>query len=257
MRLLLNEIDPSTGAGAAVDRETLTRLYAYPEGRPWLRSNMVTTLDGAATGDDGRTGSINTSADRDVFALLRALADVILVGAGTARAERYGRPDPVAEDLAGVRTGRPPAPALAVVSRSGRVPERLVDVASDASGEVVLATCAGAGSSAIDEARRELGEGNVLVVGDAEVDLPALIQALAARGWSRILCEGGPHLLHDLVAADLVDEHCLTIVPRMVAGVHPRILVGDPVYRDAVPRLLLESDGTLLGRWVLTPDRGA
>src|SRR3954451_700770 len=81
-------------AGERLDDDTLARLYAYPAldgGESWLRVNFVSTLDGAATGADGRSGSINTGADREVFALLRALADVVLVGAGTARAEGYRR----------------------------------------------------------------------------------------------------------------------------------------------------------------------
>ena len=69
----------------------LTHLYRYP-GRPWLRANMISSLDGAATGPDGLTGSINGPADLRVFTTLRALADVVVVGAGTVRAEGYGQP---------------------------------------------------------------------------------------------------------------------------------------------------------------------
>ena len=80
---------------ASLDDDALAALYGYPRGvtaeRPWVRANFVSTLDGAATGADGRSGSINTGADREVFALLRALADVVVVGAGTARAEGYRR----------------------------------------------------------------------------------------------------------------------------------------------------------------------
>ena len=80
---------------AGLDDDALAALYGYPHGvaaeRPWVRANFVSTLDGAATGPDGRSGSINTGADREVFALLRALADVVVVGAGTARAEGYRR----------------------------------------------------------------------------------------------------------------------------------------------------------------------
>src|SRR3954466_1045562 len=84
-------------AGERLDDDTLARLYAYPlldGGESWLRVNFVSTLDGAATGADGRSGSINTGADREVFALLRALADVGVIGAGTAGGGGYGRPVP-------------------------------------------------------------------------------------------------------------------------------------------------------------------
>lgn len=96
-----------------------------------------------------------------------------------------------------------------------------------------------------------LGTENVLVAGDDAVDLAEATQSLAARGWRRVLCEGGPRLLRDLLAAELVDELCLTVVPTVVAGDHPRILAGAETVHDLEPRLLLEEDGTLLGRWAV------
>ena len=90
------------------DTDDLAELYAVPR-TPWLRVNMITTLDGAATGESGRSGSINNAVDKRVFHRLRALADVIVVGAGTARIEGYGP------------AGRP----MVVVSRSGELPEGL------------------------------------------------------------------------------------------------------------------------------------
>ena len=261
MRLLLNEIDPSIAPGTEVEGAPLSALYAYPErdsaaGRAvdlkWLRANMVTTLDGAASGADGRTGSINTEADRQVFQLLRALADVIIVGAGTARAEGYRAPRPPEGWLGSVREGRSAAPSLTVVTRTGNLPLPLTvppeDDAGD-SGEVFLVTCGVADDRAVDAAREALGEEHVLVLGEDEVDLPAMIEQLADRGLTRMLTEGGPTLLHDMAAAGLVDEVCLTVVPQLLGGNHPRILMGEGVDVPLLPRLLLESEGTLLGRW--------
>jgi riboflavin biosynthesis pyrimidine reductase len=260
MRLLLNEVDPSITPATEVEGAQLTALYAYPErdatagrpvGRKWLRANMVTTLDGAASGADGRTGSINTEADRQVFQLLRALADVIVVGAGTARVEGYRAPQPPRDWLATVREGRPAAPSLAVVTRTGNLPLQLTVPPDDAgdSGEVFLVTCGAADERAVDAAREVLGEQRVLVLGDTEVDLAAMVEGLAGRGLTRMLTEGGPTLLHDLAAAGLVDEICLTVVPHLIGGDHPRILDGEGVDVPLMPRLLLESEGTLLGRW--------
>lgn len=261
MRLLLNEVDPAIAPATEVDGAPLAALYAYPEpdtaarqpvGRKWLRANMVSTLDGAASGADGRTGSINTEADRQVFQLLRALADVIVVGAGTARVEGYRAPQPPRDWLATVREGRPAAPSLAVVTRTGNLPLQLTvppeDGAADA-GEVFLVTCGAADGRAVEAAREVLGGQHVLVVGDDEVDLAAMVEALAGRGLTRMLTEGGPTLLHDMAAAGLVDEICLTVVPHLVGGDHPRILSGEGVDVPLMPRLLLESEGTLLGRW--------
>lgn len=253
MRLLLNDVVPGL-EDPVVDERALARLYAYPEsatgGGRWLRANMVSTLDGAATGPDGRTGSINNEADKAVFGLLRALADVVVVGAGTARAEGYRHPRPVPAHRAALREGRPAAPVLVVVSRSATLPPQLLAAPTvDGAGVVVLATCAAAHRSAVDAARHALGEDRVLVLGDDGVDLPALLDHLAAQGLRRMLTEGGPRLLRDLTAAGLLDELCLTVVPELLAGPHPRILEGTELTQSLTPRLLLEADGTLLGRW--------
>ena len=255
MRLLLNEIDPSIPSGSEVDSDALARLYAFPTqgtGR-WLRANMVSSLDGAASGSDGRTGSMNTEADRQVFMLLRALADVVIVGAGTARVEGYRRPRPPAGWLASLREGRAQAPSLAVVSRTGNLPLQLLappDRREEAyAGDAILVTCGAAGERALDAAREVLGDEQVLVLGEDQVELGATLEHLAERGLTRMLCEGGPHLLRDLAAGGFVDEICLTVVPHVLAGEHPRILAGEDVDVALSPRLLLESEGTLLGRW--------
>lgn len=255
MRMLLNDVAPDIGDDTVLDEDTLARLYAYPDGDGdgdgrWLRANMVSTLDGAATGPDGRTGSINNEADKAVFGLLRALADVVVVGAGTARAEGYRHPRPVSGHRAVLREGRAPAPALVVVSRSANLPLQLATAPDvDGSGEVTLATSGAADGHALDAARAVLGEDNVLVLGDDGVDLPRLLDHLGGRGLRRMLTEGGPQLLRDLTSDGLLDELCLTVVPHLLAGEHPRILNGDGLAESLAPRLLLEADGTLLGRW--------
>jgi riboflavin biosynthesis pyrimidine reductase len=238
------------GQGGVLDAEGLALAYAYPRltaGQVWVRANFVSTLDGAAAGDDGRSGSINTGADRDVFALLRALSDVVLIGAGTARAEGYRRLT-IRSPLDKLRQSRPAHPAIAVFSRSGEVPPDLSQ-GRDSSGEVILVTCQSAGGAAIDRARSSLGADQVIIAGDASVDLASAVGSLAGRGLPRMLCEGGPHLMGDLTAAGLLDELALTIAPTLIAGDHPRITAGPPVAANLLPRLLIESDGTILGRW--------
>jgi riboflavin biosynthesis pyrimidine reductase len=211
------------------DTDDLGELYAAPR-RPWLRVNMVSTVDGAATGEGGRSGSINNGVDRWVFHRLRAMADVIVVGAGTARAEGY----------------RPAVAPLVVVTRRGGVPESLRDAPA---GSVLVATCSSA--ERLDETRELLGPEQVLVLGSHRIDLPLLKQVLADRGWGEMLAEGGPHLLRDLLASDTVDELCTTVVPRALAGGHPRITQGPPVDVPLRLHTLLEQDGTLLARWVV------
>lgn len=206
----------------------LEELYAVPR-TPWLRVNMVSTLDGAASGSDGRSGSINDPADREVFGTLRRLADAVLVGAGTARAEGY----------------RPADVPVVVVSRRADVPPTLRGAEP---GRVLLATCASA--EGLAEAQELLGDEHVLVCGQKRVDLPLLRGRLVARGHVSLLAEGGPHLLRDLLDQGVVDELCATIVPRLVAGEHPRITAGPPVDVPLSLHTLLEQDGTLLGRWL-------
>lgn len=212
---------------ADLSDDELAAAYAPPEA-PWLRLNFVATVDGAAQGGDGLSKSINNAADKRVFDALRDLADVVVVGAGTVRAEAY-RPNP-----------KP----MVVVTRSGGVPLSLLE--GDTS-RVLIAT--GAQAPALDESRELLGDDQVLVLGEDEPDLAALREALVERGYADILCEGGPHLARDLVAADLVDELCCTLVPRLVAGARLRITAGLPVDVPLSLLGLLEEDGTLLTRW--------
>jgi riboflavin biosynthesis pyrimidine reductase len=187
------------------DTDDLAELYAVPAGGSWLRVNMVSTVDGAATGDSGTSGSINNAADKRVFDHLRSVADVIVVGAGTARTERYGPAD------------RP----IVVVSRGLEVPEGL----------------------------RGAPPGSVLVeqLGEPQTFRRGLVE----RGWTSILCEGGPSLLRDLLDAGVVDELCTTIVPRLVGGAGPRIVAGPPVDVPLRLHTLVEIDGTLLARWLV------
>jgi riboflavin biosynthesis pyrimidine reductase len=217
------------GETGEVGDHRLAALYRAPS-LPWLRVNMVSTLDGAANGDSGKSGSINNAADKRVFHALRAEADAILVGAGTARTERY----------------RVAAVPLVIVSHRGLVPEQLREAPR---GKVLMVTCAD--SLGLDECRAILGDDQVIVVGDAQVDLGAMKAALVERGLRDVLSEGGPHLLRDLLAAGVADELCLTWVPRVIGGVHPRILEGAPVDLALRLALLLEEDQTLIGRWLV------
>jgi len=176
-------------------------LYAFPDvERPWLRTNFVATLDGAAHDVHGVTASLGGDTDRDLFAHLRTIADVVLVGAGTARIENYGPKSPV---------------PIAIASRRLDIPERL-----QTPGTVVVTT-----TDAPAERVDELTAAGVEVIahGDVTVDWPAVLATFAARGWFRINCEGGPSLHGELVSDGLVDDLCLTIAPVLTAGDAPRI----------------------------------
>lgn len=245
-------------AGADLDRDDLMRLYAYPEpvpGAGWVRANMVSTLDGAVHGSDGLSGSIGTPSDKRVFSVLRGLADVVLAGAGTVRAEGYSRPAAKPEDAERrSAAGQAARPCLAVVTSSGDVPASLLETTGrDESGwRVVVLATEQTPSAAMDRLRDTLGEECVVQVGDDGVDPAAALEALVERGLGRVLCEGGPSLLGRWLAAGRVDELCLTTAPVVAGGDAGRVVTGPPLTDERPWRLghLLEDDGTLLTRWV-------
>ncbi|GAA2723030.1 dihydrofolate reductase family protein [Cellulomonas aerilata] len=250
--VLLGPAGPGGRIPAEPGEATLAELYAHPDpgaGAAWVRANMIATLDGAATGPDGRSGSINGPADHRVFALLRSLADVVLVGAATVRAEGY-RELPIRADLAGPRATRGSRPALelAVVTRSGPVPDELLD-----SAHPPLVVTVGDRPD-LDGLRRRIGAERVVVAGTGDVDLARALAALAARGLPRVLTEGGPHLLGRLLAAGLVDDLCLTTSPLIAGDPGPRVVAGTGWLSPPVPARpahLLHADGVLLGRWLV------
>lgn len=237
--------------------QAVADLYAYPDPVPatgWVRSTMVTTLDGAAAGADGLSGSVSNGVDRAVFAALRALSDVVVVGAGTARDEDYRRllPNALFRERRDDR-GQAPAPTLAVVTRGRGDLDALAHVLSPrpvpGTGQVLVLTCADGDVAAL---RARFGDA-VLVAGEHDVDPDLAVAQLAARGLRRILLEGGPALLGRFVDAARVDELCITCSPLVVAGPAPRIAVGPPpgTALPLVLRHLLECDGMLLGRWAV------
>jgi len=209
------------------DGDELPELYAAPD-QPWLRVNMVATVDGAATGEDGTSRSINNGADKEVFDLLRDLSDALVAGAGTVRIEGYA-------------VGRKP---LVIVSRSGLVPptQRSAD-----RGRVLMATVSTA--PYLEEARQVLGNDHVMVLGSHRVDLARMKDELVLRGFRHLLSEGGPHLLRDLLDQGVADELDSTVIPRVVGGGHRRITDGPPVDVPLRLNTLVEQDDTLLARW--------
>jgi len=239
------------GPAVELTSEGLAEAYAYPGGegaeRSWVRANMIASIDGAAAAA-GRSGPLSGPADRALFSLLRTLADVVLVGAGTVRAERYG-PVRRRPELAGLRAaaGQPPAAVLAIVSNRLDLDEGSVLFTESDPRPVVLT------SEVAPAARREALEpvADVVVAGAASVDLGRALDALAARGLHRVLCEGGPTLLGAVTTANRIDELCVTVSPLMVGGVAPRLLSGTAERRWTL-RLahLLEQDGFLFARYL-------
>jgi riboflavin biosynthesis pyrimidine reductase len=226
----------------------LADLYAYPPS-PWLRANMVASADGAAN-LEGVSAGLSSATDRHVFALLRTLADVILVGAATVRTERYAPVRP-RELWSHLRKGRAPTPPIAVVSmRLDLDPASRLLADSPPHARTIVIT----GGASPPDRRAELARhADVIVAGDKDVDLKAAVEALAERGYQRILAEGGPHLLAQLLAGGLLDELCLTVAPLMTGPVAGRIVAGTLAPERPLPLTLahvIETDDFLLCRYV-------
>ncbi len=220
----MHRLHPDQGA---VD---LAQAYSWPSG-PWVRGVMVASVDGATAGPENLSGSISSPADKAVFAHLRQTADVILVGAGTVRAEGYRpakRPIAVVSASLDLDTGAPlfaeAEQQTIVVTTQDADPDRMIEI------------------SAVAE---------VIVAGADRVDPQALIEALTERGLRHVACEGGPTLLADLAAGDLLDELCLTLSPLLVGGQARRVLDGDPLLPPQQLSLhaLFREDDTLFAQY--------
>lgn len=204
-------------------REELFAAYALADReRRRVRMNFVSSADGAVT-LGGRSGALGGATDRRLMQVLRAMADVVLVGAGTVRAEGYGGVPVAAADVAWRREhGLEEQPGLAVVSGALHLDPDDPVFAGALHPPVVVTTDAAAA------ARGALFApvATVVACGRNGVDLPAMLDAFARRGWTQVLCEGGPHLFGTLLDAGLVDEVCLTLAPRFVGGAAGRIAQG-------------------------------
>jgi riboflavin biosynthesis pyrimidine reductase len=230
-----------------LDDTALADLYRFPTGRRWVRATFISTVDGAAQGPDHKSGSLSGPADRRVLALLRALSDVVLVGATTARVEGY-RPADIRPAFAPIRAslGLPPTPPIAIVTHSLDVPGPLLD-----DPRTIVLTSA----DTDPERRARLAERvDVVVAGRQWVDAAAAMTALEERGHTRILCEGGPTFFAFLARGGLIDDLCLTISPSLEAGFAPRIANGLELAEPARLELamLLEDQGFLFTRYLVT-----
>jgi riboflavin biosynthesis pyrimidine reductase len=235
VRVLLPEPGPLPAGG-------VEELYD-PGPQPCLRAGFVVGVDGSVA-VDGRSAGLRTASDARAFHALRAVCDAVVVGAGTARTERYGpvvlRPEGLAWRRANDRDCDVP---LVVVSRT----LSLDPAARLFTGpRPLVVTCAAAPA----ERRRAVTEvADVLVCGDDDVDLAAAVDVLRARGLVHLLCEGGPALLADLLARQLVDELCFTVSPMLAGGAQVlQQQLAEPVTLD-LRSVVDGGDGALLCRW--------
>lgn len=233
------------------DPQRLRDLYAYPDnpGQPWMRVNFVSSIDGAVA-VSGVSGGLGTPADKTAFDVMRELCDVVVVGAGTIRAENYGG---VVLGLAAkerrVASGLSPVPPILAVSarafldpdsrlfRETEVPPILL-VGRDADPETIVALRSAGADVHLSETATV-----------RSTDIEALLSALNLR---RALCEGGPSLFGQLIADNAVDELCITTSPQLVGGNAGRISLSPQAMPTPMKlaHILVDTDGTVLSRWV-------
>jgi riboflavin biosynthesis pyrimidine reductase len=216
-------------------RARLVELYRPPR-EDWLRLNLIGSVSGSATGSDGTSESLTNPIDRKILNVIRALSDVVVVGAATVRAEGYFVPREA---------------ALAIVSRSGDFSgHRIVDKGRS---DAVVVLCPAA---AVARARATLGMSVAAVVAVPDVDgsltAEAIVDALHARGYRSVVAEGGPELASGLLLGGVVDELCLTTSPILNGAGVP--LFGANEFADhplTLTQLLLDASGTTYARWRL------
>ncbi|NIH79641.1 pyrimidine reductase family protein [Amycolatopsis viridis] len=205
--------------------DDLERIYGYPEALdgPWVQANFTSSADGAST-LEGRSEGLSGPADKRIFFLGRLLADVVLAGAGTVRAENYRGARTSPERRARrARLGLAEVPPIAVVTGSARLDPAAPLFTDTTVPPIVITT-----EHAPAERRAALADAgaDILLAGVETIDLRSALAQLAGRGLKRINCEGGPHLFGELVAEDLVDQLCLTVAPLLAGGGADRIAIG-------------------------------
>ncbi len=224
MRQLLPEpVDPVDPLDVYADVPTVER-------RPSVRLNMVASVDGGTT-VGSRSGGLGGPGDKRLFGVLRSLADVVLVAAGTVRMERYG----------------PAAVPIAVVTASCHLDWQAPFFTAPMARPIVVTV-----ADAPEGNRSRAAEvADVVVAGEGSVDLGRALTAFAERGARRVLAEGGPTLNGQLARAGLLDELCLTLSPRLVSGASKRIVAGEelPTPTEMALQSVCEEDGFLFLRF--------
>ena len=213
--------------------------------RPYVVTNFVLTLDGHAT-LHGRSGPIGSDVDTAMLVGLRTRVDAVMIGAGTMRAERYGRifTKPERREKR-EREGFAGDPLMVLVSGRLDLPWD-APLFTEGAGKVLIAT------TSADQPPDTATE-VVVVRHEEEVDLPALLVHLRREhGIRALLSEGGPRLHADMIAAGVVDDLFITHAPKLGGGVGPGLVAGleeDERPVEIVSLLVEESTGELFARY--------
>lgn len=231
-----------------IDLAMLREAYALADrAQTRVRTNFVESIDGAIT-RSGVSGTLGGASDRALMSVLRAMADVVLVGAGTTRIEGYGGLSLDAEARQWRESqGLSAEPRLAVVSRRLDL-DPDAPLFAEAQHPPLIVTCEASPAS-----QREAlsAVADVVVCGDDAVDLALMLREFARCGWTQVLCEGGPHLFGSLLDAQLVDEVCVTVSPQLVGGAAGRMVqgAGETAHRLDLVGSIVDDDGFVFLRY--------
>ena len=212
------------------DRDALLELYRPPRAE-WLRLNLIATVTGGASGSDGTSETLTNPVDRRILGVIRQLADVVLIGAQTLRAEVYLQP----------RRSR-----LAVVTMSGELGGHRIEAPE---GATPIVLCPPGASARVRETL-PIAEIIELPLVDGSIPASDMIDALRGAGFASIICEGGPSLAAQMLDAGLVDEFCLSTAP--VIGGLPFPVTGSAAIAEhaaTLTQLLRDEASGLYARW--------
>jgi riboflavin-specific deaminase-like protein len=239
----VRQLTPEPGPTSVEEQLDAYRPWEHPrEDRPFVAINFAATVDGRAT-IGGVSGPIGSAVDTAMLVGLRTRFDAVMIGAGTMRAERYGRPVANQEKRERrERLGLPHDPLMVIVSGRLDLPWDAPLFGED--GRVLIFTSSEAEPPETSASLR-------VVRHEGAVDLGAALAHLRReRGIRALLCEGGPRLHAQLQAAGLVDDLFLTIAPKLTGGDAPRIIEGDLPRVDSLELAwLLEDEGELFSRY--------
>lgn len=245
LELLLTDA-PNRRTGVPLTDDEVADAYPWPESGAWVRAMMLTALDGAAAGPDHLSKSLTTPADGRVMRAVRRWSDAVLIGAGTLRAERYTPLRATEEDQAArVAAGQLPGPVLAVVSSSLDLPPDLPLWSGSTQRPLVLT------GPEPDPVALAALEPLADVVRLPDLAPHTLVEALTSAGLRRVVCEGGPTLLHQLAISGLVDEADITLAP-LFAGTagSPRTAALAVLVRGRLVQVLRGGD-YLMNRYLI------
>lgn len=226
----------------------ITELYPWPN-RPWIRANMVQTLDGGVIDENNKTLNLSTDSDKKIFRFLRQLSDVILVGSKTAQSAPYldikinSQNQEIRKKLRLAKK-----PRLAVVSNNLSFTKEWLKARNDEEQPIIYTS-----QSSETKIRPFIGLAEFVYCGQKEVDLKSVKQDLVRRSFKRILCEGGPTLLHGLLNTNLLDELDLSIVAKFSESSSVTSLINGSSFKTPIhfkPVHVLQENNTVFLRYL-------